>query len=80
VLKYRGGLHRYIQAEMEFLDISSFGAAYRYAVKIEQKLKQKTRQFGHGNPSHQKQVKGNPNPQNKGQSKDEQPQDNQSRP
>jgi hypothetical protein len=27
---------------MEFLDISSLGAAYRYAVKIEQKLKQKT--------------------------------------
>jgi hypothetical protein len=33
VLKYCGGLHRYIQAEMEFLDISSLGAAYRYAVK-----------------------------------------------
>jgi hypothetical protein len=46
VLKYRGALHRYIQTEMEFLDISSLGAAYRYAVKIEQKLKQKTRQFG----------------------------------
>jgi hypothetical protein len=39
VLKYRGALHRYIQTEMEFLDISSLGAAYRYAVKIEQKLK-----------------------------------------
>ena len=25
VLKYCGGLHRYIQAEMEFLDISSLG-------------------------------------------------------
>jgi hypothetical protein len=35
VLKYRGALHRYIQTEMEFLDISSLGAAYRYAVKIE---------------------------------------------
>jgi hypothetical protein len=34
VLKYRDGLHRYIQDEMEFLDISSLGAAYRYAVKI----------------------------------------------
>jgi hypothetical protein len=50
VLKYHGALHRYIQTEMEFLDISSLGAAYRYVVKIEQKLKQKTRQFGPGNP------------------------------
>jgi hypothetical protein len=41
VLKYHGGLHRYIQDEMEFLDISSLGTAYRYVVKIEQKLKQK---------------------------------------
>jgi hypothetical protein len=62
VLKYRGALHRYIQTEMEFLDISSLGAAYRYAVKIEQKLKQKTRQFGPGNPSQQKLGKGGPNP------------------
>jgi hypothetical protein len=43
VLKYRGALYRYIHTEMEFLDISSLGAAYRYAIKIEQKLKQKTR-------------------------------------
>jgi hypothetical protein len=42
VLKYRGALHRYIQTEMEFLDISSLGTSYRYAIKIEQKLKQKT--------------------------------------
>jgi hypothetical protein len=42
VLKYRGALHRYIQTEMKFLDISSLGAAYRYAVKIEGNLKQKT--------------------------------------
>jgi hypothetical protein len=39
VLKYRGALHRYIQTEMDFLDISSLGVAYRYAVKIEQKFK-----------------------------------------
>jgi hypothetical protein len=32
-------LHRYIQTEMEFLDISSLGVAYRYAVKIEQKFR-----------------------------------------
>jgi hypothetical protein len=42
VLKYHGALHRYIHTKMEFLDISSLGATYRYAVKIEQKLKQKT--------------------------------------
>jgi hypothetical protein len=39
VLKYRGALHRYIQTKMDFLDISSLGSAYRYAVKIEQKFK-----------------------------------------
>ena len=38
--QYRGALHIYIQTEMEFLDISSLGAAYQYVVKIEQKLKQ----------------------------------------
>jgi hypothetical protein len=50
VLKYRGGLHRYIQAEMEFLDISSLGAAYRYSVKIKQKLKQRRDNLGLGSP------------------------------
>jgi hypothetical protein len=50
VLKYRVDLHRYIQTEMEFLDISSLGAAYQYVVKIEQKLKQKTQPFGSRNP------------------------------
>jgi hypothetical protein len=64
---------------MEFLDISSLGATYIYAVKIEQKLKQKTRQFGSGNPSQQNLGKGGPNPQNKGQRKDGQYQDNQSK-
>jgi hypothetical protein len=39
VLKYCGALQRYIQTEMDFLDISSLGAAYRYVVKIEQKFK-----------------------------------------
>ena len=65
---------------MEFMDISSLGAAYQYLVKIEQKLKQKTWQFGPGNPSQQNPGKGGPNPQNKGQSKDGQYQDNQSKP
>ena len=64
ILKYRGCLHKYIQEEMEFLNISSLGIAYRYAVKIEQKFKQKMRDFGFANP---KQGKGAPKPQNKGQ-------------
>ena len=41
VLKYRNCLHRYIQEEMEFLDISLLGTTYWYAAKIEQKFKQK---------------------------------------
>jgi hypothetical protein len=65
VLKYRGALHRYIHNEIEFLDISSLGADYLYVVKIEQKLKQKMRQFRPGNPSQQKPGNGGPNPQNK---------------
>jgi len=39
VLKYYGYLHRYIQDDMEFLDISSLGIAYLYTVNIEHKLK-----------------------------------------
>jgi hypothetical protein len=64
---------------MEFLDISSLGTAYRYVVKIEQKLKQKMQKFEPGNPSQQNPGKGSPNLQNKGQSKDRLPQKNQSR-
>jgi hypothetical protein len=62
VLKYLSALHQYIQTEMEFLEISSLGAAYRYAVKIEQKLKQKARQFGPGNPAQKNLGKGGPIP------------------
>jgi hypothetical protein len=54
VLKYRGGLHIYIQAKIDFLYILSLGVTYRYAIKIEQKLKQKTCKFGPGNPSQKK--------------------------
>jgi hypothetical protein len=61
---------------MEFLEISSLGTAYRYAVKIEKNLKQKTKQFGPGNPSHQKQLKGSPKLKKKRQRKDEHPQEN----
>ena len=39
VLKFRSCLHKYIQEEMEFLDISSLGMTYRYAAKIYQKFK-----------------------------------------
>ena len=57
VLNYSSCLHKYIQEEMEFLDISSLGMAYRYAAKIEQKFKQKKRDFGSVN---QKKLKGAP--------------------
>jgi hypothetical protein len=80
VLKYCGALHRYIQTKMEFLDVSSLGAAYRYAIKIEQKLKQKTRKFGPGNPSQQNPGRGSPNPHNKEHKKYGQYQDNHSKP
>jgi len=35
VLKYRGSFPKYIQEEMNFLDISSLGATHQYAAKIE---------------------------------------------
>ena len=70
ILKYHSGLHRYIRTEMEFFDISSLGTSYRYAVKIEEKLRQKNkRDSGPAHPP-QKQGKGNPGPQNIGQGKD----------
>ena len=58
VIKYRGFLHRYIQEEMEFLNTSLLGTAYRYAVKIEQKFKQKKRDFGAANPKPKGQSQG----------------------
>jgi hypothetical protein len=59
---------------MEFLDISSLGVAYRYAVKIKQKFKQQNkREFKSANPQQSKYGKGGPNSQN------DQPQDNQSK-
>ena len=49
---------------MDFLDISSLGAAYRYAVKIEQKFKhQNKREFGSANPQQPKYDKDVPNKQ-----------------
>ena len=59
---------------MEFLDISSLGAAYRYAVKIEQKFKQQNKQSsGYMNASQQKMSRGSINTQTKWLSKDNQP-------
>lgn len=49
VLKYHRYLHKYIQEEMEFLDISSVGETHRYVAKIEQKIKQKKHDFGSSN-------------------------------
>jgi hypothetical protein len=62
VLNYCGALHRYIQTEMDFLDISSLGYVYRYVVKIKQKFKkQNKREFGSTNPQQPKYDKDNPN-------------------
>jgi hypothetical protein len=69
-LKYCSGLHKYIQTKMDFIDIPSLGAAYRYAVKIEQKFKQQSKWEKHG--------KGKYNSHNEGQSKEGQPQESQS--
>jgi hypothetical protein len=71
VLKYHGALHRYIQTEMDFLDISSLSAAYRYVVKIEQKFKHQNKwEFGSANPQQPKYEKDDPNKQSpKNQSK-----------
>jgi hypothetical protein len=64
VLKYHGALHRYIQTEMDFLDISSLGVAYRYVVKIEQKFKHQNKwEFGSANPQQPKYDKDGPNKQ-----------------
>ena len=58
---------------MEFLNISSLGTTYRYAATIDHKFKQKKWDFVYAN---QKQAKGAPKPQNKGQSQGTMTQDN----
>ena len=35
VLKYCSCFHRYIQTEMDFLDITSLGMTYRYVVEVD---------------------------------------------
>jgi hypothetical protein len=49
---------------MDFLDISSLGAAYRYVVKIEKKFRhQNKREFGSPNPKKPKYEKDDPDKQ-----------------
>ena len=72
ILKYCSGIHRYIWIEMDFLNISSLGSSYRYAIKIEEKFQQKNKwDSGLAHPL-QMQGKENPGPQNTGQGKDNQ--------
>jgi hypothetical protein len=72
VLKYYGALHRYIQTKMDFLDISSLGSTYRYAIKIDHNFKhQKKWEFSYANPQQPKYDKYDPN---------KQPPENQSKP
>jgi hypothetical protein len=62
VLKYREALHRYIKTEMDFLDISSLGATYRYAVKIDHKFRHRNkREFRSTNPQQPKYDKDDSN-------------------
>jgi hypothetical protein len=62
VLKYRGAMHRYIQTEMYFLNISPLGVSYRYAIKIEQKFRHKKKwEFGSANMKQPKHCKDEPN-------------------
>jgi hypothetical protein len=49
---------------MDFLEISSLGAPYRYAIKIDQKIKQWSKQdFGFTNTPQYKHGKSNSNSQ-----------------
>jgi hypothetical protein len=49
---------------MDFQDLSSFGATYRYVVKIEQKFKHQNKQeFRSANPQQEKHDKDGPNKQ-----------------
>jgi hypothetical protein len=64
ILKYCGALHRYIQTEMDFLNISSLGVTYRYVVKIEQKFRHQNKwEFGSANLQQPKHSKYGPNQQ-----------------
>jgi len=61
-MKYHGALHRYIQTEMDYLDISLLDVSYRCVVKIEQKFNHKKKwEFGSANPQQSKYEKDIPN-------------------
>jgi hypothetical protein len=61
VMKYHGDIHRYIQTEINFLDISSLSVSYQYVVKIKQKFKHQNKQdFGSANPQQPKYDKDSP--------------------
>jgi hypothetical protein len=69
VLKYRGGLHRYIQEEMEFLDISSLGMPIDMSSKSRRSLN-KRHTVWLWEPLTTEAGKGKPQPmQNKGKRK-----------
>jgi hypothetical protein len=62
---------------MEFMDISSLGVAYQYAVKFEQKFKKHNKwEFRYQNKQHPKYGKCGPKSQEKGHNKDGQTHDN----
>jgi hypothetical protein len=64
VLKYRGAMHRYIQTEMDFLNISSLGDSYQYVIKIELKFRYHNKwEFRSTNPQQPKHGKDGPNQQ-----------------
>ena len=70
VMKYNCGLHRYIQIEMDFLNIATLPNAFKYASKIEEKFKQRGRREnpmnnkwkGEGNKPMGKQIAKEPSP------------------
>ena len=73
VLKDHSFLHKYVQTQMRFLDISSLGSIYQYVFKIKHKLKKRNKwEFGSENASQQKMRKVKPSPQTKGPRNDNQ--------
>jgi hypothetical protein len=60
VLKYHGALHRYIQTEMEFLDISSLGAAYDMSSKSSRSSNKRHNNLGLGTPHNKRQEREAP--------------------
>jgi hypothetical protein len=80
VLKYRNALHRYIQTEMEFWTSHPWAQPIDMPSKSSRSSNKRRGNLGLGTPHKKIQEKGGPNPPNKGQRKDGQYQDNQSKP